>query len=535
MIQKAIVPPRGITRLIIFVFLLSVISSGCIKKGDLSFKNIKVDNWQPDWALPILNANLTLKNLLKTGSVLTLDSSTGLYSLHYKGTLFTANAADYIVIPDQSFSTPLFTLTSPQTVSSFTGSISDSANNNFTFTDTSGAQLAHVTFKSGAIHMNITSTFRQNVSVQIIFPYINNNGTQLQLNTTINYPNTSASTTINLAGYTIDMTNGGSSKNYIAYKLRFTVNGTGQPLNPGDNISANITMSSIKYSFIDGFMGKFTIPVPYDTIPIAVFNNTLNASIFLRNPSITLSYSNSLGMTVQSDFDHLFGLTNKGQMVNMSIPAVTVNGATTVGQTANTTFVIDSTNSSVQNIFNPAPNNVIYNGRILINPAGSTTYNFITDQSTMSLIADADLPAWFHIITFALQDTVKLILPTDTSLVQKAEFKMLMDNAFPLYGTVQLFFADANYNILDSLVPTTNNIIAEAPVDSTGSVTGRASAITTFVMEHNRYNAMAPNVKYALIRGSLESSGTGDVKILSSNNLIIKLAFRFTLNVSENL
>ncbi len=305
-------------------------------------------------------------------------------------------------------------------------------------------------------------------------------------------------------------------------------------LNAGDHLSANVIMSDIKYSFIDGFLGQYSIPIPSDTIYVGVFDNTLTANVFIRNPKIHLSFKNSIGIDVSAKFDNLYGLTNKGARVDMSIPPVFVDGADAAGQTVATEHTLDSTNSSVQTMFNPAPNHVIYDGNILINPAGpGNTYSFVTDQSTISLDADAELPAWFKIIDFSLQDTTKLILPEDTSLLQKAEFKLLMDNAFPLYGSVQLYFADENYNFVDSLMPTVSDIVAEAPVDIKGHVTGRSQAVTTFSMEHDQYNAMAPKVKYAVVRARLKTSGSSDVKILSSNNLVVKLAFRFKLNVSS--
>lgn len=523
----------AIKRILGVMLLAAIAGGGCIKKGDLNFKNIQVDNWQPDWALPILSAKMTLSNVLKTGSVLSEDAA-GLYSLHYKGSLFTAKAADYILIPDQNYTTPGIPLSIPQSTPSFTGSITDSASNHFTFTDTSGAQLAHIAIKSGNIKMDLNTTFKQNISMQLTFPNItNSSGTPLRVTAAINYPGNTATVSANLAGYTVDMTNGGATKNYMAYKVRFTVAGTGQPLNPGDNIMANIAMTGIQYSFIDGFMGRFSIPIPSDTINVGVFDNTMNANIYIRNPKINLSFSNSFGLDVAAKFDQVYGMTNKGQVVNMNLNPVTVYGAATQGVAKTTEFTIDSTNSSVQNMFNPAPNIVVYNGRMLINPTPGTTYNFVTDASTIELKADAELPAWFQIIDFSLQDTVKLILPEDTSLLQKAEFKMLMDNAFPLYGSVQLYFADENYKVIDSLIQSADNIIGEAPVDANGVVNGRTSAVTRFIMEHDKYNAMAPKVRHALVRGHMKTSGKGDIKILSSSNLAIKLAFRFTLNVSS--
>lgn len=522
-------------KIYILLALLCLAAAGCVKKGELNFKNVKIDNWEPDWALPILNSKLTLKNVVQTATNVTEDAN-GLYSLHYSSSLFYARASDYILISDQSLNTPAIPLTVPTTIPSFTGSISDSFSNHFNYTDTSGAQLNHIMVSMGTLTFTVFSTFHQNVTATITLPGVTKNGVPLQITTAIVYPATTSTFPIDLAGYTFDLTNGGANKNYIAYKLRFTLTGTGQPITPTDNITASVGMKGIKYSFIDGIMGHFDIPIPLDTIDVAVFNNTLTAQIYLRNPRINLLFRNSIGMGVATKFDNLYGVTNTNVPVSMSVGDISVNGAAVTGQTSTTKFVIDSTNSTIQSMFNPAPNRIIYNGRVRINPPGTTTgaANFVTDSSYISLSADAELPAWFKIIDFALQDTLPLMLPTDTSVLQKAEFKLLMDNAFPLYGSVQLFFVDANYHILDSLVKNNgDDVVGMAPVDNDGKVMGRTSKVATFYMEHDKYNAMAPNVKYCFIRGRLKTSGAGDIKIYSVDNLIVKLAFRFTLNVSS--
>jgi len=511
----------------------TLVVAGCVKQKDVDFKNLSIDNWQPDWALPILNSNLTLKNVVKTGTIVS-ENEEGLYSLHYSSSLFSAKASDYINIPNQNYNSPGITLTFPQSSLSFTGSVNDSFSSTFTYTDPSGAQLEHISVRSGNINLNLTSTFSQNVTAIVTFPTVLNGSTPLQISTNIIYPATTSNASANLAGYTFDLTNGGAAKNVLPYKVRFTLTGTGQPIAPSNNIAVNVTTTDVQFSFIDGFLGTYNIPIPSDTIEIGVFDNTLSANIFIRNPKIHLNFRNSFGLGVSTKFDNLFGLTNKGDRVNMALSPVAVSGATTPGQTATSVYTIDSTNSTVQNLFNPAPNVVIYNGTVMINPTGTTPVrSFVADTSTISLTAEAELPAWFKIIDFALQDTSNMLLPEDTSLLQKAEFKLLMDNAFPLYGSVQLYFADENYNFIDSLVPTTSDIVAQAPVDGDGKVTGRSSAVTTFTMEKAEYNAMAPRVRYAVVRARLKTSGNSTIKILSSNNLIVKLAFRFKLNVSS--
>lgn len=521
----------------ILVVVAMVAIAGCIKKKDFNFKNVTIDNWQPDWALPLINSQLTLKNIVQTGTVVSEDAE-GLYSLHYSGDLFSARASDYIKVPNQSYTAPSVMLTIPQSLPAFSGTINDSTSGTFSYMDTSGAQLAHINAKGGSITFNVSSTFNHNVTATLVLPTVKKDGAPLQIPVNVG-PGSTGTISVSLGGYAFDLTNGGVDKNKLPYKVRFTLNGTGQPLAPANSLMASVSMNDISYSFIDGFLGTYDIPIPSDTIYIGVFDNTLSANIYVRNPMIHLSFKNSIGLGVATQFDELYGRTNKGQNVNMVLPPVAVEGATAPGQTKESTKRIDSTNSTIQNIFNPAPNEVIYAGRVRINPGGTgSTYSFVTDSSMVSLTAEAELPAWFHIIEFTLQDTVKLILPEDSSILNKAEFKMLMDNSLPLYGGVQLYFADSNYNFVDSLVPGTDDIIAEAPVDATGKVTGRKQAVTKFVMTHDEYNTMAPKVRYAVIRGRLKSSentpgAKTDIKIQSSNNLIVKLAFRFTLNVSS--
>ncbi len=520
-------------KIIGFLTIVALIgASSCLRKKDFDFKHLTIEDWQPDWALPLINSTLTLKNIVKTGTVISEDGN-GVYSLHYASDVFSRRVSDYVLIQDQSFSTGGINLSLPQSIPAFSGSFTDSFSNHFTYTDTSGAQLAHINVKSGSLNFSINSTFAHSINATIIFPNVKKDGTPLQVTASI-APSGTGNTSVSLAGYSFDLTNGSTAKNYVAYKIRYTLTGSGQPLAPTNSISANVSLQSLQYSFIDGFLGSYTIPIPYDTIYIGVFDNTLSANIFIRNPMIHLTFRNSVGLGVSAQFDQLFGRTNKGVNVNMTYPAITVAGAVTPGETVVSKTTIDSTNSTVQNVFNPAPNEVIYAGRIRINPGGSTpVYSFVTDSSRVTLEAAAELPAWFHIIEFALQDTVDLKLPEDSSLVNKAEFKLLMDNALPLYGNVQLYFADENYNFLDSLVPTTNDVLGQAPVDANGQVNGRTKAITNFEMSREEYNRMAPKVKYAVMRGQLKSSGPGDVKIQSSNNLILKLAFRFKLNVSS--
>ncbi len=522
------------------LLLIAVIAFSCLKQDDLKLKNLTINGFAPDWALPITNTTLTLRNVVQhanVGNTLTVDS-TGLYSIHYDGRLLTASAADYIKIPDQNFNTTGIPLSSPISSPSFFLTVSDTFADHFTYTDTTGAQLNHLNIKSGMLQIQVQSTFQQNISAQLIFPSVKKSGNALSINVLLNYPTTSYNQNIDLSGYNIDFTTGSPAYNNLPYKIIYSIVGIGNPINTTDNISANINLTNLQFSFADGYLGHHTIPISKDTIAIEIFNNTLNANIFLENPIIKLSIDNSFGLSAVGTFSTFEGITKNGTINNIGgnffNNPIVLNGPTVVGTTVVNNYQIDKTNSNVQNVFNPAPNRVVFQGNIDIG-SGTPVYNFITDTSKLIVNAEAILPAWFKIIDFNLQDTLKMTFPKDTDILTKVQFKMLCENAFGLYASVQMYFTDSTYKILDSLIapPNSSNIIAEAPVNANGVVNGSKIQESVFDMDKTRYQKLAPKVRYGLLRGNLKTSSTISIQIHSKDYLRVQLAARFLLNIKH--
>ncbi len=520
-------------KLLFFIPIFYLFSSGCIKKSDLKLDHVTISDWTPDWALPLLNTTLTLRNLLKPNDYVSIDGD-GLYSLHYDGKLFSAKASDFISIPDQNFPQKRFTLTNQVSIPSFTGTINDSFSSNFTYTDTNGSRLEHLAFKNGHINIELTSSFNQDVAITVIFPNLIRNGVPFQALANINYPEISTGIDLDLPDYMLDMTAGGTTQNSIPYKVRYTISGTGQPIIPGNSISIIASISNLKFSFIDGYLGRYTIPLPQDTISLNIFNSALSTNIFLENPKVNLLFSNSFGLGMQASFDSLYGITSTGAYVKTIFPNVTIAGATTPGQVLESSYTVDKTNSTIQNIFNPAPNKIIYSGHLGINSSSSSGYSYVLDTSTVQVSLDAELPAYFKIIDFSIQDTTKLIFPKDTNILNKAEFKMLITNSFAIQSAIQLYFADSNYHVVDSLMQGTNlTVIGGAPVDANGKSTGTTSSLSTFVLGHDRYSKMASKVRNVFTRANLKTTNPNSVQIHSSDHVQIKLGIRFLLNATS--
>ncbi len=528
--------------LFFLVFMASTMAA-CIKKSDFNFQHVKVDDWHSDWALPLVNSKLTLANVVghaNTGTVLTEDS-TGLYTIHYSGKLYQANISDYFHVNDQHFNSPGILLSTPLSLPSYSGQVSDSYNDHITYTGSNNEQLKLVKFKGGHIAVQFNSTFQHNIYIHLSFPSLKLNGVAYNDSVQIIYPSTSQTLNIDLTNYSLDLTNGGVTNNYIPYSVQFTIQGTGNPINPTDQISAVADFTNMQFAFIQGYIGNIQIPIAIDTIPIQVFNNSLQGNLFLEDPKIKLTVANELGIHGDVSFTNLHGVTRAGTITPISgsffASPIAIQSPTAPGQTFYNYYLINRTNSTIQNVFNPAPNKIVYAGNVDVNPlSGGVVDNFIADTSKITVYGEAQLPAWFRVVDFAVQDTLSLTLPRDTDLLESVEFKLKVVNAFPLYASVQFYFTDSNYMVLDSLVIPPHDILAEAPVNSLGVVNGSTVSESIFAMNHIRYSKMASKVKHGLIRGNMKSSASGNnvsVQIHSTDNLQIQLSARVKLFVKS--
>src|SRR4051794_27406353 len=83
--------------------------SSCIKKDNLSDPKLPI--WKPDVAVPLVNSDLTLADLIKDkqdGKTTLSTDPDGLYAITYRDTTYSDYAENVIVIPDQSMVVPPF-------------------------------------------------------------------------------------------------------------------------------------------------------------------------------------------------------------------------------------------------------------------------------------------------------------------------------------------------------------------------------------------------------------------------------------------
>jgi hypothetical protein len=515
--------------------------SACIKPDEFNIKKIKTDDWNPDFAFPIVDAKITLDDALShlPGTFIEQDASKFI-TLKFETGPISYNIGNYLVLPSQTLTIPNFPLSLPLNLPSFTATVTDGYSGNFNFGGSNNEQIKHLNLKAGSLDASFNSTYQHDITATLTFVNMVKNNVPLAINVNLTQANNSFQTNFNLKDYKIDLSNNNTTANQLLYSIAYTITGTGAPITSTDGISASFNFSGLKFSYIDGNLGSITIPLTADSIGIPIFDNNVNASIFLEDPKVFLDIKSSIGIGAELSLDSIYGILKSGSSNNIgglfNATPIQINQPTVVGQSAITNIKINKTNSNIQNVFNPAPVYIYYKGKIELNPPtlpGSNN-NFVTDTSEITVTGSAEIPAWFKITDLRIEDTFKLNLPKDTSLIEQVVFKIKMENGFGMYSAMQLYFIDKNNVAIDSLLPANQQLLAEASVNAVGKVVKSGQSELEIVIPIERYKKIRRSSTRCILQGKLLTSGSNSVRIYATDYLRMQLALRAKFNVSLN-
>lgn len=534
-----------------FYFLLLIffatITFGCYKKD---FDKIKLANATPEYVFPLIDADLSLKDIVDPNKkqLNVTEDTDGFYTFIYYQELYTQLITDLLKITDLAIAQSV-SLTSGEVASLPTaGSVVHAFTKSVSLVTTHGEKLKTITVKSGTLPLTISSTFKHNVQVTITFPYIKKNSLALTKTIDLNYVSGNApvvtTTSVDLAGYTIDCSENNTKVNTLTYTASVKVTyKSGNPINTTQKIDVSTGITDIAYSYVNGYIGQYTFNVPQDSVAIDIFDNAYIGSVFFTDPKVRAIITNSVGAesTVKMDQltaeSNITGITNiTGSIINTNIP-IFYPSLAEVGQSKSTTIQLDKTNSNVQTVFNPAPNKIIYKMSGAVNPAGESA-NFATDSSYIKVRGEVEIPMEGRITKFVLLDTIEnisfpnvVISGADVSVLS-ASFNVSLTNGFPMNTNIQMYFLDDANVILDSLF-TSPGLIPSALVDAAGKVTTPTGAFLQEVFDEARYSKITTSTKaviYAYF--STANNGTVPVKIYSSYKIQSNIGIDVKTNVS---
>lgn len=459
-----------------FLLLTAIFISGCIKSDDFDYDKIAGTNWDPDFAVPLINSSLGMENLTGFSNSTTIGvDSNDLVHLIYTANIYSVYGYQFMPLIDQNNSQTITLSPADSSTLYQSGTITRNFSIIFPFAMSNGEQLDSMLLRLGSLTVSIQSQIPHSGTVAMTIPDATLNGVAYSQTIPFTYSGSTpvtAGITDNVAGYKLNFTGNGSYNQLrINYSVSISNSSTSAPT-ANRNFTINTGFNSLAMAEAYGYFGQRSLNITGDSSRIELFNNALFGNISFKDPKITFNISNSFGFPVNAQLNLFNAISNNGTTtpITGSIPnPLPVLTPVSLGQIAKSSFFIDKTNSNISTVMDQNPRFIEFDVDALSN-SPTPGYNFISDSSLFSVDADVDLPMIGSASGFTISDTTDFELE-DVNEVQKATFRINVENGFPAEAYVQVYFADSNYVIVDSLLTNASQfVVASGLLDANNRV-----------------------------------------------------------------
>lgn len=493
--------------------------------------NIADGTWNPGIAAPLVNSKLNMENMIAQydeQNLVQVDAN-NFISLYYKSKIYSMEVGELVDFPNQVLPKSIQLDATEQLALVSNGSVQADRVDNFQFDAGGEAEITSMNIKSGSVQVSVSSQYQHSGTLTITLPKVTKVGTPFKMVIPLNYSGSvplSAEQAGYLSSYKMEMAaQGGGNEIEVQYELE--LENSGNPVLPTDAITMLIAFNDLEFSALFGYLGQHNLAVPADSIDINLFNNSIAGNFTLEDPRFNLIIHNSFGMPVGAEVVKFDAISNSGTIAfnGPNIPGqLNVNSPSLaqIGQSATTEIYLDRNNSNIADILNSKPHQIIYQMNGLGNPDGQTSGNFATDSSKVEMEIEMELPLHGSVSNLVIQDTLDFNFLQDINMIEEAMFRLDIENGFPIEADVQLYFVDANLNILDSLIIGSTAIIGSGVLGSNGKVSQATKKVTDVFLDANRLDNIR-QVEKVIIRGDMSTAQQGSVPV--------KIYSDYTLNV----
>lgn len=543
---------------IIPVFLLIATAffySSCNKfSEDYDFSKVVKPGWNPEFAIPLVNSTLYIADFMEDSSNLNIvtNPDQSLSFIYSGDSIFSAEAGTFVNIPDQDFEFPESFTMSPLAPGEY-DTLSFTQQYQF-IADSVNQRIDSLFLDDGLLNIYGQTTLnRDKAELRLTIPDIKHkqSGTSLTIITTLDNPGGQSAivyfdTTYNMDEYKIVLNDpSDTTKNAMTFLLNIFIEGDNNPnLSPYDFIVGG-SLTDLEFGSAFGYFGQYKLDFA-DSLEIGLFEDAITGGVSIGDGSVKLSLDlhNSIGTPVsfkaetlkatseytppyQVDIE-LFGpgIPNTFDIVSPNIDQM--------GEYAETH--LDFTQANFSEAFNISPNWLHYDFRATTNAEqDSTVQNFLLSESRIVFDIDLEFQLYASLAAFTIEDTVALDFNENPDEIDWALFRLNLTNGFPIQAGVQAYFADENYQVLDSLMDADNTVLLGAPTSGAPDykVTEPINKITDIMIDDAKLENIV-NSKYLLFKVGLSTTDEDFIKIYDDYNVVIKLGTIVGLTVGNN-
>jgi len=546
---------------------LVLLLGGCMKE-EILLENMSTPNLTPSLALPLANVTLNLGDIEREvdANNFVYNDNINQFEIVYKDRLFDLTANDMITIPNQSYVSN-FTLTGANQAALLALPVGNTINFPFQRTETfnvgNGAQLDSIIIKTGQLQLDFDSDFRHNSIINLTIPSLTLNGNPLQQVINLTYSGSVpvlSNTTIDISGYTLDLTDNNTTFNTFVFSAPVVITNSGNGLTGNERIQTTLGLQINSFDAIWGYLGQQTNILSQDTSRITLFDDLAGGQIHFEDPQLNLIIGNTAGVDVQAQFSAVFApdnstTVNLGGVGLNSLPLIA--RATNPGDTTITTHTINNSNTSptLSDLLDEGPGKIVYSSTASTNPSGVTN-NFVLGDALVWCDAEVILPLYGWARNFTLSDTSdfdaisQLHIDTTGNFsiddVEQVLIRIIVTNGLPIDAGVQLYFADTNNVVIDSLFKTSigvENVFEHGIVDFSlplsdpnyGKVMQETTKTTDIILTQEMLRKLSDNNAQKLIVKSVALTNNANlgqnVKIFPEYNIDVKVSAKVDFNI----
>jgi hypothetical protein len=504
--------------------------------------------WGPEMAIPVVNAEFSLKDIIVKSESNINEDSNGFLTLIYDDTLFSRRADQLVQISNQQFA---FNQGLDATQIALLQALNTTPPNNtittpevpfvFELQSSTGFELDSVLVKSGLFNFILSSDYKQNVQLRLRIPSMVKDGVAFDENFNLDYLDTLpvlSNTNKILDGYRMGVNDNGtpnSLKMFFSFKITKTDNSNTETTQ--DSIKIKINISDLKFAKIKGRITENLVFIPKpDTVNLSIFENAISGGFRIKNPELGLKITNSFGFSASANmeiFNAFHPITNPTPIAITGAPSpFTITEPSQEGLSTINTILLNSSNSNISDVFFSSPSRLAYKIGTTLN--NSPQGNFILDSSRIKVGLKVTLPLEGYISNFGFRDTFPLEFGR-TDRIEYFNFKVNVANGFPMETKLQAYFVTENFVLRDSLVKTEADkiIIKAAPVDGNGKVTVLENKMSDLIVRENVVGNLSDVTKVIIVaQANTSNSGTTpptNVKFYSSYKLNVRFGIKAKL------
>lgn len=420
-------------------------------------------SWNTDWQTPLINDTLSLKNYVND-STLSTNSST--YSVDLTRTILDLGVEDIVSLPDtsieQTFKSVFISIQVPPGFS-FVNDIQENK------LEVKEVELKKIHVSHGTINLTVYNPLNTTALFTVMLPGVTKNGVNFQQNFSApggsNATPGTASTSLDLAGYDIDLTGTNGNKfNILRSQLiiKSDPNGQSTTLTNTQLFRVKADFKDIKVDYARGYFGNTiisnTTPFNFD-----LFNSYAQGTLNLTDPHIQLLIENGMKMEAKASITLLSNTNATGSTVTLSStqlnsPFYLESATGTWNNFTNSTQTIafDASNSNIKNYLENLGNKHTVGYQLQLNPWGNTSggWNEIFPTSRLKVKFKAQMPLTIGMNGLLLKDTFNLDLQQNfqQTHIESGYFVLNATNAFPFSTGVKLYLLAQDGTLLHTVM-----------------------------------------------------------------------------------